>query len=1083
MKFDSVKRILLAVLAFTSGLMLLFSQVQPQVGYSVITAKGSDVPVGTALFSFTNSSGVLVWEAGVGAVEPIRSGKIFVDQVGTRTAVALVNPSSTTVSATFILRDASGKEVNRTVRTFNPRQHLALFIDELFQNLSVGFVGSLTFDTEPASQKLAAITLRENKNVYGESIFATLPVVDVSAPLSTESIVFPQAGAGPGLSTQLVLINRGNQRISGRIKLYGDDGAPLLVQLNDSQRVVAGGQWLVLGNGAASVIDSEFPYQIDPQGVYRAELTSVSETKVGYALVTLDQGDSAPSGSAIFQFKSGQQVISEAGVGAVTATTAARIFVDNTGTRTGVAIASPNNSAAKVTFNLLDRNGSFINTRSRDLPARGHVAVFADELFPELAPGFTGLMEITSSLAIAPITLKLTTNRRSEPILATLPISDLTRPTAATSLVFPQIGFGKTAGGYFSTRLILINADKIKPATGVLNFYQPDGRELVVPLGNQSGSEINYEVNAGGARSFSFGEKAAVTQIFLDAANPTLNELVVNEGNTLLLRPQAIDTDGNIRTDVALSYATVDPDIATVDSSGNIQGKKAGFSTLTVSSDTVVTTATITVVKISSGVSGFEITGVTQDLGRRLYLASSKTHTVLLAQDLSGSPELYAGINNSAGLRNDERLKSLFRNPSFLAVSEADGTLFVSDSGNNTIRRVRSGPTGQVDTVPLSQALSNPQGVTLDNRGNLWVADSGSHTIKRLSLSTGSVTIVAGRPETPGLADGTGDQARFNSPVGIALQTETLAQQLERERTGAPVPPVSIIVADTGNGRIRRVTEDGKVETVGASISGSAAKSNSSGASAAAIFNIPVGVAVDPLGNIYVTERGTRQVKAILESTKVVPAAQAGTFVEPRGIAISASGRVVVADSGRTAQQITYGEPQILTVKPPELSVRGGTRVTVKGQNFSPETLVIVGGVVVRGVQVTDTQTISFTTPLTPSLPSGRTTVTVQNRGGLAQTVLVVVPVPLSELPPGYITTVAGGSTFTGDGGSARLADLNNPQTTALDSAGNLYIADWFNHRIRKLDGRTGIITTVAQWWAAVGAVSVATGGSRQGPC
>lgn len=67
----------------------LFSQAQLQVGYAVLTGDvGSNVPVGTVLFSSTNSQGVLVWEAGVAAVEPISSGRIFVDQQGdSRTAL------------------------------------------------------------------------------------------------------------------------------------------------------------------------------------------------------------------------------------------------------------------------------------------------------------------------------------------------------------------------------------------------------------------------------------------------------------------------------------------------------------------------------------------------------------------------------------------------------------------------------------------------------------------------------------------------------------------------------------------------------------------------------------------------------------------------------------------------------------------------------------------------------------------------------------------------------------------------------------------------------------------------------------
>ena len=101
-----------------------------------------------------------------------------------------------------------------------------------------------------------------------------------------------------------------------------------------------------------------FPYQIEGNGIFRGELTRDSGLGVGYAVVTLSQGSRTPAGSAIFQFTSGEAVISEAGVLAVQATTSARIFVDNVQTRTGVAIASVSNPATTVNFSLLNTSGT-----------------------------------------------------------------------------------------------------------------------------------------------------------------------------------------------------------------------------------------------------------------------------------------------------------------------------------------------------------------------------------------------------------------------------------------------------------------------------------------------------------------------------------------------------------------------------------------------------------------------------------------------------------------------------------------------------------------------------------------------------
>jgi sugar lactone lactonase YvrE len=357
--------------------------------------------------------------------------------------------------------------------------------------------------------------------------------------------------------------------------------------------------------------------------------------------------------------------------------------------------------------------------------------------------------------------------------------------------------------------------------------------------------------------------------------------------------------------------------------------------------------------------------------------------------------------------------------------------------------------------------LNNPQGVALDSQGYLWVADAGSHTIRRINLTTNKVTTVAGLAGSAGLADGTGSTARFNAPSGISVEVETLAQQLEREKSGTAPPPVSVLVADTGNNVVRRVTEAGKVTTIG---SGSSSPENSlaaPGATAAAkTFNAPSSVTSDALGNIYITEPGANKVKVVLASSgQVVQAAQSGTFQSPKGIAITQSGKVIVGGKNLSGQEIAYGQPVISTISPQTVSYKGGTRVIITGRNFAPETTVIVAGTKMTSLVVSNTETLSFSTPV---LASGRTIVSVQNRGGLAQTTLAIQPPLLSEIPQGYITTYAGGSTFEGEGAAATTGSVNFPYAVSLDAAGNLYIADAFNNRIRKVDLSTGILTSIA---------------------
>ena len=375
---------------------------------------------------------------------------------------------------------------------------------------------------------------------------------------------------------------------------------------------------------------------------------------MGYAVVTPEEESRTPSGSAIFQFTSGDSVISEAGVAAVLPTTAARIFVDNDETRTGVAIANADNPETLVTFTLLNSNGSPLETTTRLLAASGHLSIFADELFSQAGEGFSGLMEITSPVPVAPVTLKLTTNRRAQPILTTLPLADLTRTRTAASVIFPQIGFGDFESGAFATRLLLINGEAESGLTGRLNFFQSDGSALSVPLGEETDSEFSYLIPTGGGRRLQPGIMTeTVSQIILDPANPSATEVVVNEGNAVQLAPRVLDNQGKDMPGVTLTYSSLSPEIATVDTSDMIEGKQAGFSTLTVSAGGRVQAATIAVVKVSSGTAGFQITGVVQDLARRLYLANTADHTILLAEDLETTPQLYAGVPQTPGLQNE----------------------------------------------------------------------------------------------------------------------------------------------------------------------------------------------------------------------------------------------------------------------------------------------------------------------------------------------------------------------------------------------------------------------------------------------
>ena len=1027
------------------------SQEDLKVGYAAIKGAGnSPLPVATALFSYRNQDGILVSETGVGAVEPISGGRVFVETGEIRTGLALANPSDQPLTLELALRDNHGNERNRRSLTLAAREHRARFVDEvdLFGPQPEGFTGSLTFRTKDPNQSIAAVTIRQALNAYGEPLLATLPVVALTGNRTAE-VVFPHLGAGGILTTQLILINPTAETIRGGIALSTPGGLPLDLELDGES-------------------GSSFPFELKPDGVFRGTLTSSSGVFQGYAAVQVESGAPAPAGTALFQYRDGQgKLISEAGVEAIAASRTARIFVDTVGTQTGVAVANGGNPQQEVVFRLFDRNGLSMGKTSETLRSNGQLAVFVDQLFENLPPGFTGVLEIEGQEPVFPVTLKMTFNARKDPILTTLPVADLERLPEGQHLVVPQIGFGQG----FSTRLIFvgINGDSLRDSQllGDVTFFNSNGTGMVLPILGEPVNRFQYAIEAFGASQVRAGNTKTVAEILPDPTTLFSREVVVNLGNTVVVRPLVVDTSGEFRDDFRITFQSIDPDIASVDGFGAITAHQAGFSTFTVQAAGVLQTATITVVEVASGRKGFSATGIEEDLLGRLFLASPIEHQIFLADSLTDLSQAYAGVSRSAGLVNDVRQRSLFNEPRALALNRIDGSLYVADQANHVIRRIYSpesapvitvagnGKAGSADGVGSQARFNRPSGLAIDLRGGLWIADAGNHLIRRIDLATGKVETIAGAAGQPGFADGRKDAARFDEPTAICVQWEPLALQLAREQRGEPAPPVRVVVADTGNGALRFVSEDGAVETLVPQREGEGrvpAGVNKIG------FDDPLGVAADSSGNIFVSE-GSGRMTLILSTGDVVPAAQSGTFRGPSGISITESGRVMVAEAENAVSQLKFGAPEIADVQPDRVRGDGSGFITITGRNFAPDSTVALSGVLIRDVQIRDSRTIHV---LVPAVPSGLGTVTIQHRGGLDQAALAVQPIPFGELPKGHVTTVAGGTTFIGDGSAATDAVIGLPTRVALDVRGNVYVVDQENHRIRRIESSAGIITSVA---------------------
>jgi hypothetical protein len=460
-----------------------------QAGYGIVTA---DAGVGAALLSVTNPSGILVSKTGMAGAEPTRRGSLLVDQSGMRTAIALLNPNSVDATATLTLRDSNGNQVANQIQTLRARSQLARYLTEIFSASLNGVRGSLTFDSD---QPLAAAVLFEILNGRGEPVYTTCPVNRLDAGSSQPGAVFPHLASGSGYSTQLILANPTGNALRGQIRFTAQDGSPLALS-------------------AGSLDPSLIPYEVPPQGTLRVNLNTSSQLVVGSGVIQPDPSSPMPMAAAILQYQSSGQIVSAACFPSASSTTAARLLVDNSGTKTGVAMVNTSDSSESFTLRLSDPNGNLLSTKPLTLGPRAQTALFANDAFDGLPGDFIGVMDIGSTGLFTALCLQLTVNGRNDPLFTALPVADLTRP-APSSMIFPQI----VVGNEFSTRLIFVNTDPSKPATGNVHLYQPDGSDMSVAWNGTIGSRFDFRVQSGASWQLAPPSAIAETVVYTNDFN------------------------------------------------------------------------------------------------------------------------------------------------------------------------------------------------------------------------------------------------------------------------------------------------------------------------------------------------------------------------------------------------------------------------------------------------------------------------------------------------------------------------------------------------------------------------------------
>jgi sugar lactone lactonase YvrE len=464
---------------------------------------------------------------------------------------------------------------------------------------------------------------------------------------------------------------------------------------------------------------------------------------------------------------------------------------------------------------------------------------------------------------------------------------------------------------------------------------------------------------------------------------------------------------------------------------------------------------------------------VRTDASGNVFVADSYNNTIREVTP-GGVVTTVAGTPGVAGSKDGPVATALFDGPAGVAV-DAGGNIFVADDSNYTIREISAagtvstlagsaGSQGEVDGTGSAARFYDPQNLAIDAAGNLYVADGLGNSIRKVTPA-GVVTTIAGS-SVGGSADGTGAQAGFRDPTGIAVDASG-----------------NVYVADNGNNTIRLITPAGVVTT----IAGSSRRSGSAdGTGTAATFDGPAGVGVDNWGNVYVADALNCTIRKIAPGNVVTTiAGSAGVaenidglpanarFYTPGDVTVDGSGVLYVADTGNeTIRRLIPGSvatAPTITTQPAGQSVNAGASVTfataiagtppfsfqwyfngntIAGATGSSLVLANVqqaqGGTYTLSVANAEGSVTSSAATLTVAAPSGFPDITVQPQGGtLASGGSVVLSVTATGTGPftyqwflnGTAIPGATASTYTVTTAGSYTVAVTNATGTATSSA------------------------------------------------
>ena len=516
---------------------------------------------------------------------------------------------------------------------------------------------------------------------------------------------------------------------------------------------------------------------------------------------------------------------------------------------------------------------------------------------------------------------------------------------------------------------------------------------------------------------------------------------------------------------------------------------------------------------------------VALDIAGNLYIAEFGGNRILRV-DTRGSVTVVAGIG-VAGFDSESAPATATRiNAPAGMFIDAGGTLYFADSANGRIRKVAGGVLttilgGVSDNTSNPAQLYLPTAVIEDSAGNLYIADTGNSRVRKLSQNT--VTTVPGN----------GTDLAFD-PSGNVLEVDGgFLQRLMPNNTlvtivgevafnfhgdGGPATSAALYqpagiatdasgnlwIADFGNYRVRKVASNGLISTV----AGGSISDNMQG---------PTAVALDSAGTLYITDRPNNNIRRLPVNGALQVFAGTGSagntgdggpavlaqFSNPNGLTIDGFGNVVVTDTGNSrVRKIQPGGTIAAFAGTNVQGYSGNFSNALSAQFTSPTGLCYGPGGVVYIGDTGNHMLRRVTTDGVISAVAGIGYAGYSGDGGPALDARLNMPsgcavdsigdifiadsannVIREVTPDGNIATIAGTGSpgFAGDGGAATQALLETPYAVSVDKAGNVYVADTGNNRIRRLAPSAPLLTEAAQTLAFANAASLATGAVAPG--